>query len=123
MSRPNLFACWAQKPVVTLPTLPPETEIGEFPIVEVPVKIATLPEVPLPVTVTVCAEALAAHSAMKIADDVNRVFMITFAPCLLCADPLQRDLSYLRRGFPERLYETNRELRARAERRSFPISD
>jgi len=37
--------------VVPIPTLPPETAIGELPTVEVPVKTGTVLVVPLPVTV------------------------------------------------------------------------
>lgn len=37
--------------VVPIPTLLPDTEIGELPTLEVPVKTGTVPEVPLPVTV------------------------------------------------------------------------
>jgi hypothetical protein len=47
--------------VVPVPTLPPETEIGELPTVEVPVKTGTVFVVPLPVTV--CAAALIAINA------------------------------------------------------------
>ena len=43
---------------VPMPTLLPETKIGELPIVEAPVKTETVLVVPLPVTV--CAVALAA---------------------------------------------------------------
>jgi hypothetical protein len=51
--------------VVPIPTLPPETVIGELPTVEVPVKTGTVFVVPLPVTV--CAAALIAKAAMQIA--------------------------------------------------------
>jgi hypothetical protein len=53
--------------VVPIPTLPPETEIGELPTVEgvlVEVNTGTVPEVPEPVT---CAAALIANAAMQIA--------------------------------------------------------
>jgi hypothetical protein len=48
-----------------MPTLPPETVIGELPTDEVPVKTGTVFVVPLPVTV--CAAALIANAAMQIA--------------------------------------------------------
>ncbi|MGA9130164.1 MAG: hypothetical protein WB425_18680, partial [Terracidiphilus sp.] len=51
--------------VVPIPTLLPETEIGELPTVEVPVKTGTVFVVPLPVTD--CAAALIANDAMQIA--------------------------------------------------------
>ncbi|MGA7832727.1 MAG: hypothetical protein WCA21_17350 [Terracidiphilus sp.] len=50
---------------VPIPTLLPETVIGELPTVEVPVKTGTVFVVPLPVTV--CAAALIANATMQIA--------------------------------------------------------
>lgn len=47
-----------------VPTLPPETVIGELPTAVVLVKTGTVPVVPEPVT---CAAALIANDAMQIA--------------------------------------------------------
>jgi len=49
--------------VVPSPTLPPDTEMGELPTVDVPVKTGTVPEDPEPVTV--CAAAPTANAAMQ----------------------------------------------------------
>ena len=52
--------------VVPIPTLLPDTVIGEFPTVEVPVNVGTVPDVPLPVTV--CPIALDPTRAHKAAN-------------------------------------------------------
>jgi hypothetical protein len=54
--------------VVPIPTLPPETEIGELVTVAAPLNTGTVPEEVVPEVVTaVCAAALIAYTTMQIA--------------------------------------------------------
>ena len=56
-----------------MPTLLPETEMGELLNVEVPVKTGNVPEVPVPVT---CAAALIANAAMQNANPIICLRMV-----------------------------------------------
>jgi hypothetical protein len=60
--------------VVSIPTLPLETEIGELPTAEVPVNTGTVPVVPEPVT---CA---AAPTAIEAKTNKNKAVRLTIAP-------------------------------------------
>jgi hypothetical protein len=65
--------------LVPIPTLFPETAIGEFPIVALPLNAGTTPDAPPLVVTVVCANILPAPSASKHAIDKRFI-----------ADPLSR---------------------------------
>jgi hypothetical protein len=64
--------------VVPIPTLPPETAIGELVTVEAPLNTGTVPDVPLPVTV--CAAADADANAKPNPSHMHADFPIIFNP-------------------------------------------
>ena len=64
--------------VVPTPTLLPDTEIGELPTAEVPVKTGTVLVVPLPVTV--CAAAPTDANAKPIPSHMHADFVIISIP-------------------------------------------
>jgi hypothetical protein len=64
--------------VVPIPTLPPETDIGELPTVDVPVKTGTVFVLPLPVTV--CAAAPADANAKTKPSHMHADFVIFLNP-------------------------------------------